>query len=90
MAGVFFDDADNLSVLTAVAHILAAHSTKWRTLRIVSSWPFLIHFRNIKHHLPILKQLYLGIHTEAGGAENRAWNRRKMLSGMMTYIYPVA
>jgi hypothetical protein len=73
----------------AVAHILAAHSTKWRTLRIVSSWPFLIHFRNIKHHLPILKQLYLGIHTEAGGAENRAWNRRKMLSGM-TYIYPVA
>ena len=48
----------------AVAHILASHSTRWRTLRIVSSWPFLIHFRNIKHHLPILKQLYLRIYTE--------------------------
>lgn len=42
-------------------HILAAHSTRWRTLRIVSSWPLLCHFRNIKHHLPILQQLYLGI-----------------------------
>ena len=45
----------------AVAHILTAHSTRWRTLCIISSWPFLIHFQNIRHHLPILKQLYLGI-----------------------------
>ena len=46
----------------AVAHILAVHSTRWWTLHIISDWPFLMLFRNIKHHLPILKQVYLGFH----------------------------